>query len=38
MFNKARSQKVVLAGKVGSNIVFIKKNDSRGKPIELEKD
>ncbi len=38
MFNKVQSQKVVLAGMMCKNVVFIKKNESRGKPIELEKD
>lgn len=38
MFNKVQSQKTVLAEIIFRNVVFIRKNDSRGKPIELEKD
>ena len=34
---KVQSQKVVLAGIMCKNVVFIKKNESREKSIELEK-
>ena len=37
MFNKVQLQKVVLAGMMCKNVVFIKKNESREKSIELEK-